>query len=462
MPGVWIIEAQQQIEDCRLAGAGRTDDGDRLARRDAAVEAVQGAGVGPRRVGEAQTLELDRAARGLGHGARAIGGDDDRRRVQDFSQPLGGARRLLHLAPHLGKLCERAGGEHRIKHELGQPPAGHGPRQDVAGAEPEDADDAREDEQDDERGQTRACAHAAQGSLERAHHGKAIAPAHLALVRIGLHGAHAAQIVGGIGGGVGERILRARRQPAHRSAVGHQRQHDQGDSDKDEARELGAGDHHHDERAEQHHQVADRLRDGRARRRLDLGRIGGEAGHQLASLCLLEKGGRQPGEMREHVASQVGDDPLADPVDGVEAQRAGSGEHDADDHHHAEVAVDELSVGAREARVDHAANAERHDEHSAGRYDDRRQHAGKRAWVSQQIRLQRGERRQRLPPFRSRGVVWRSLGAGVFPVGFGHVQAQFYPVRHCGEKGRVAGPLTRLVRPIPVRYRGPFGSHSTR
>ena len=49
--------------------------------------------------------------------------------------------------------------------------------------------------------------------------------------------------------------------------------------------------------------------------RLDLRRIGGEPRHHLARMRHLVEGGAQAGEMLEHVAADVGDHPLAEPVD---------------------------------------------------------------------------------------------------------------------------------------------------
>ena len=63
-PLVDLVEAHQQVDQGRLAGAGRPDDGDRLARLDDEVEVLDERHVG--QVAERDVLELDRARRPRG------------------------------------------------------------------------------------------------------------------------------------------------------------------------------------------------------------------------------------------------------------------------------------------------------------------------------------------------------------------------------------------------------------
>ena len=58
--GVDLVEAHEQVDERRLAGAGRPDDGDRLAGRDVEIEVVDERLV--RLVAERDALEGDRAA----------------------------------------------------------------------------------------------------------------------------------------------------------------------------------------------------------------------------------------------------------------------------------------------------------------------------------------------------------------------------------------------------------------
>ena len=91
-------------------------------------------------------------------------------------------------------------------------------------------------------------------------------------------------------------------------------------------------------------------RDYRARRRLDLRGVGGQPRHHLAGMRHLVEGGAQAGEMLEHVAADVGDHPLAEPVDAVEARGAGQGEDQADADQRDEIFVDEARDRCRRSR----------------------------------------------------------------------------------------------------------------
>ena len=64
--------------------------------------------------------------------------------------------------------------------------------------------------------------------------------------------------------------------------------------------------------------------------RLDLGGVGGQPAHHLAGVRLLVEGGPERGQVPEDLGAQVRDHALAQPVDGVEARRAGQRQHQAD------------------------------------------------------------------------------------------------------------------------------------
>ena len=81
-----------------------------------------------------------------------------------------------------------------------------------------------------------------------------------------------------------------------------------------------------------------------ADRGLDLRGVGGEPRQDLAGLGLVEEGGRQRGQVVEHVAAQVGDDALAERDDEVVAHRARHREHAGDRDHHGEIAVDQVQA----------------------------------------------------------------------------------------------------------------------
>ncbi len=82
----------------------------------------------------------------------------------------------------------------------------------------------------------------------------------------------------------------------------------------------------------------------------------------LAGLGGVEERRRQPRQMREHVAAQIGDDALAERGDEVVAQRARGREHRHHRDHHGEIAVDQRCRLLGEAEIDHAAHGDRHDQ----------------------------------------------------------------------------------------------------
>ena len=156
-PVTRIVEPQDEVEDRALAGARRADDRDLLAAPDAKRHAVEHErcpaasdrrSEHPRRRPRRATAA---AARSGAPGDTIAGGT-----LQDFEQPLGGAGRLRELAPDLRQLAEPGGGEHRVEHELGQPPRRHLPVQHVLGADPQHHDHAREHEKDGDRREDRA------------------------------------------------------------------------------------------------------------------------------------------------------------------------------------------------------------------------------------------------------------------------------------------------------------------
>ena len=99
--GLRIVEAQYQVEDRALAGAGGPDDRDLLAGLDAERHAVEHVGFRPRRIGEAHGVECDLGARTLRQRHRVRGRADLGNKGKDLHEPLGGPRRLRQLAPDL-------------------------------------------------------------------------------------------------------------------------------------------------------------------------------------------------------------------------------------------------------------------------------------------------------------------------------------------------------------------------
>ena len=334
-------------------------------------DAVERGQLRPPGIGKAYVVELDLAAGGDGQG------DGKRRRLdlrldgEQLGEAFGGARRLADLAPDFRDLREGGAGENGVEHELAQAADGHAAVDDGGGAEPQHAGDAGDDEEHGERREHGARAHALLGGVEGDLDVATVLVGGGPLVRERLHGARGGEVFGGVGGGLRQRILRAARQAAHRTPEGDERQHGERDGEQHQQREVRAGDEHHDERADEHDQAAQRLRERGSGDRLDLRRVGGEAAHQLAGVRALEECRAEIGDVAEHIRAQVGDDALAQPVDVVEARGAGEREDEADDDQHREVFVDEDAVVRAKAEVDHAPHRHRNDEHRQGRDDER-------------------------------------------------------------------------------------------
>ena len=120
--GLRIVEAQDQVEDRALAGAGGADDGDLLAGLDAKRHAVEHVGLRPRRIGEAHRVERDLGARPLRQRhadarARWISGSTASSSISRSAAPA-----ACDSSPQTSLNCaEPACGKHREQHELAEP-----------------------------------------------------------------------------------------------------------------------------------------------------------------------------------------------------------------------------------------------------------------------------------------------------------------------------------------------------
>jgi hypothetical protein len=112
---------------------------------------------------------------------------------------------------------------------------------------------------------------------------------------------------------------------------------------------------------------------GRTCRGLDLRGIGGEAAHHLAGMRGLVERRPQRAEVAEDLGAQVGDHPLAQPVDRIHAGRAGHGQRQAEGDQGGEIAVDDAAFRARETVVHHAAHRQRHGQRGRRRRHERHQ-----------------------------------------------------------------------------------------
>ncbi len=111
-----VVEAVEQRQDRRLAGARRADHRDDLAGLDRERDVVEHFLLMPRRIREADAVEMDRTFAGrqrlgviavanLGHG------------VDHGEQPIGRASRALERGPQRGEIADRAGDEERVQEE---------------------------------------------------------------------------------------------------------------------------------------------------------------------------------------------------------------------------------------------------------------------------------------------------------------------------------------------------------
>src|SRR5439155_21604049 len=116
-----IVEAQQEVKQRALARTRWADDGDLFAGLDRQRDVVDRDHIRPCRIGEADILKTDVAARRLRQRDRLRRGGDLRFHAQNLEQPLGGARGGRDFAPDLAELAETGGGERRIQYELAEP-----------------------------------------------------------------------------------------------------------------------------------------------------------------------------------------------------------------------------------------------------------------------------------------------------------------------------------------------------
>ena len=132
-PAVEVVEALNQLDDCRLAAARLADQGDALACLDVQGHAVEHSDIGPRRVVELAVGQLDvalhRVVGGTGQTetqAGTLAGVYQRLPVEQVEDPSGSHRRLVKvrrkgkgIAHHAGSANDRIGHlEHILKGDL--------------------------------------------------------------------------------------------------------------------------------------------------------------------------------------------------------------------------------------------------------------------------------------------------------------------------------------------------------
>ena len=303
----------------------------------------------PGRIGQADRFEGHFAARRHRQEFRLGGCADRGLGGQNLAKALGGAGGLREFAVDLRKLPQGARAEYRVEHELRELARRHRAGQHPLGAVPHHPDDAGGDEEDRDAGEQGARLHRVTsgrigilGSLpEMLRRGATHAE--------GLHGANRPDRLRRIGRGVGEPVLRRAGTPPHAASGQDQREHDERDRHENQDRQFGTGDDHHHHRADEQEGVSQQDRDGDPEHGLDLGRVGGEPGDDLARLRAVEESGIEDGEAGEDRAAQVRDHALTQRHHGVVpgGTRQGEHRHHADQSH--EVSVDDAVAFGREA-----------------------------------------------------------------------------------------------------------------
>jgi len=135
-PSSHVVKARDETDERRLAAPGTADDGDRLARLDAEVDAGEHRLLGVR-VAELDVTELDAAdERHVAHGVRGV--DDGRLGVQHLLDALGRGGGAGHHHEQDGRHDDREEDLDDVGEEGGQIADRHGALGDLLAAEPHD------------------------------------------------------------------------------------------------------------------------------------------------------------------------------------------------------------------------------------------------------------------------------------------------------------------------------------
>ena len=220
------------------------------------------------------------------------------------------------------------------------------------------------------------CAHAVERRLEGRLH---VVPETLAAARLlaeGLHGADAAERLLQVSGDAADAVLGDAGMAAHAPTENDDGDHHQGHHQHHVAGERRARHHQHRARAHEHQQVAQRRRCLVADQRLQQAGVGGDAREQLAHLVDLEEGRAEAHQAAEDRPPDVGDHPLAEPGDQVEAGEGAGGQQRDHARHVDQGLVEALDLLAAEAVVDQhpQALAEGEDRRSADAERRERRH----------------------------------------------------------------------------------------
>ena len=364
LSGRRVVPAQQQAEHRALARTTGADQGHGLPRPHGQRKVLQGRLRGARRVVKAHPFKGQRAATGRpGRLHRPRRGLNGRLEVQQFHQPLAGARGAQQVAVHLAQHGHRAGQDDDVNDGLPQVAGADLARQHGLRALVQTPQQQGRGADDDEGDQAGACPAAfdggAEGLLGRV--GKALRLA--VFGGVALNDGDGVEHLGRDGAGVGHAVLAGARELAHAPAKPHAGQHHQHDDQRHLQHHVGVGPHQHDQGADAHHRVAQAHGQRRAHDGLHQGGVGGQAREDFAGLCGFEKLGALAQHMAVDRVAQVGRDALTQPADEVKARRRKRTQGDRHTEQQQEVTPQGqglcAALGRHQAAVDQVAQRHR-------------------------------------------------------------------------------------------------------
>ena len=148
----------------------------------------------------------------------------------------------LQIADHLADGRDRAGDDHRVKHECRQIAGGDAASEHVVPADPQHDADGAEHQENHQRDQQSALAHACNSGRERRLDARCEQRPIVRLVAVGLDRADLVQRFVDVCADLGDAVLARARQPPHAASEQDDGQHDQRHDQQDQQRELRAGD----------------------------------------------------------------------------------------------------------------------------------------------------------------------------------------------------------------------------
>ena len=298
------MEAGQQTDQCGLAGAGRPDDGERLAGGDAERHVAQH---GSPVVGEGEAPNLDgapdRAQLRAAPGARAV--RHERHDVHHLQHPLPGRRApLQHVGdPPEGNHRPRQHPEVRVeRHELAH---GEALLHHVAAAQPQDQQRPETEKQAQARVEQRLQADEHEVAPHVLGVGVRESLEFRRLLPVGPHHAHAGEGLLDNGAQVGKLGLDRLEPAVDRRPEDADRDRHERERHQRNGRQARVQAEHEHERHHEHDDRVGRVHHRRPSHHAHRVQVVGRPRHQVAGAARVEIGGRERLQPREEVVAQV-------------------------------------------------------------------------------------------------------------------------------------------------------------